>query len=291
MYISSDCIPCILKMLVDTSRLAGGGEGETKSVMENILRLKPLRGEFWDITSPEIIRDAWNMITERFGQNDPLKMIKDEQNSKALRAYPHAREIVQESIDPFLTALKLAIQGNAFDAMMGAQNDPTEGLAAKLDSLAIDLERVETLKERLARSARLVWFSDNCGEIVFDRLFIETLHRFYKVDVVYITRTVSILNDATLVDAKFVGLGKVATLIENGIEEPLAGTILAKTSPKVKGLVEEADLVISKGVGNYDTLTEERGIEGKISYLFHAKCQPCCRSQKANLGDLIVFSA
>jgi hypothetical protein len=137
----------------------------------------------------------------------------------------------------------------------------------------------------------VVWLSDNCGEIVFDRLLLETMRRFYKLDIVYITRTTPILNDATLTDASLVGLGEVATLMENGIEEPLAGTILAKTSPKVRRLVEEADLVISKGVGNYDSLTEEKGLNGKISYLFHAKCQPCCRSQKANLGDLIIFNS
>jgi damage-control phosphatase, subfamily I len=290
-HLSSDCLPCILKMLIETARLAGGGEEETKSVMKKILRLKPLRGELWGITSPEIIRDAWNLVTERFGERDPFKEIKKEQNRKALHAYPGAREIVEESKDPFLTALKLAIEGNAFDAMMGAENDPIEGLAAKLDGLTIDPDHVESLKERLARSTRLAWFSDNCGEIVFDRLLIETIHRLHKVDIAYITRTIPILNDATRADAEFVGLGKLTTLMENGIEEPLAGTILTKTSPKVKELVEEADLVISKGVGNYDSLTEEKGLEGKISYLFHAKCQPCCRSQKANLGDLIVFNS
>jgi uncharacterized protein with ATP-grasp and redox domains len=71
----------------------------------------------------------------------------------------------------------------------------------------------------------------------------------------------------------------------------LAGTILAKTSTKVRELVEEADLVISKGVGNYDSLTEEKGLKGKISYLFHAKCHPCCASQNMKLGDLIVFNS
>ena len=291
MHIWSDCIPCIVKMALETCRLAGGQEEEVKKIMEKVLALKPLRGEFWETTSPEIVRDAWNIITERFGQRDPLKKLKDEQNNKALQAYPRAKVTVEESKDPFLTALKLSIEGNAFDAMIGAGSDPTKGLAEKLDGLVIDLDHVKTLKERLVRSKRVVWLSDNCGEIVFDRLLLETMRRFYKLDIVYITRTTPILNDATLTDASLVGLGEVATLMENGIEEPLAGTILAKTSPKVRRLVEEADLVISKGVGNYDSLTEEKGLNGKISYLFHAKCQPCCRSQKANLGDLIIFNS
>jgi damage-control phosphatase, subfamily I len=291
MHIWSDCVPCILKMAAETCRLSGGREEEIKRMMEEILKLKPLRGEFWNITSPEIIRDAWNMITERFGQDDPLKKIKDEQNRKALQAYPRAKEIVNKSEDPFLTALKLSIEGNAFDAMMGAGNDPTEGLTAKLDSLTINPDHVETLKERLARSAHVLWFSDNCGEIVFDRLFVETMRRFYKVDIVYVTRTVPILNDATLTDAEFVGIGNVATLMENGIQEPIAGTILAKTASTVRELVEKADLLISKGVGNYDSLTEESEIKGKISYLFHAKCHPCCASHNVKLGDLIVFNS
>ena len=120
-HIWSDCIPCILKMSLETSRLAGGREDEVKSIVEEILRLKPPRGELWDITSPEIVRDAWYIITEKFGQRDPLRKIKDEQNSKALQCYPHAREVVLGSKDPFLTALKLSIEGNAFDAMIGAR--------------------------------------------------------------------------------------------------------------------------------------------------------------------------
>lgn len=291
MKIHPDCIPCILKMSLETSRLSSGREDEVKDIMEEVLRLKPMRGERWDITSPEVVRDIWNIIRKKSGQDDPLRAIKDGQNSKALKAYPRAKEIVLKSKDPFLSALKLSIGGNALDAMIGANNDPTEEMATKIDSLTIDLDHVETLRERLARSAHLIWFSDNCGEIVFDRLFIEIIPMFYKVDIVYVTRTVPILNDATLRDAEFVGLGKIVTLMENGIEEPIAGTILSKVSEKVRGLVVRADLLIAKGVGNYDSLTEEKGLDGKISYLFHGKCLPCCSTQNVGPGDLVVFNA
>jgi uncharacterized protein with ATP-grasp and redox domains len=99
-----------------------------------------------------------------------------------------------------------------------------------------------------------------------------------------------ILNDATMKDAIFVGLDQVAPVVENGINVPFPGTIISKLSPEVKKSVEESELVISKGVGNYDSLTEETQLRGKISFLFHGKCLPSCAPSGHPLGALVVFN-
>jgi len=219
---------------------------------------------------------------------DPLKDRRTEQNRKALNIYPFVKELLHESTDPILEALKFAIAGNSIDAMLDAKS----GIDRKMISFlsGINPKAVEEFKKRLEKAGKIVYFTDNCGEIVFDRLLIETMRAEYDCRITVITRTVPVLNDATLEDALSVGLGEVASVMENGIKEPLPGTILSKVSPEVLAAVNEADLVISKGGANYETLTEEDGITGKTTYLFQAKCYPYCKAHNVPLGALIVYN-
>jgi len=82
----------------------------------------------------------------------------------------------------------------------------------------------------------------------------------------------------------------VAAVAENGIPEPLPGTVLEKASPELKALMEEGDLIISKGGGNYDSLTEEEGLKGKVTFLFQAKCHPYCTLHRSPLGGLVLYN-
>jgi damage-control phosphatase, subfamily I len=290
MFIWSDCIPCTLRMSMETARLIMKNEEQVRSFMKDILLLKPLRGENWQIISPEVVKEVLLKLQAITGETDPFKSIKIEQNMAALRMFSSVKEVVLKSRDPFLDALKFAVAGNALDAMIGAKEDPEKNIVNKLDSFIIDLENVHELKKRLSKTKKLIYVSDNCGEIVFDKLFLETIHGLYDFDVTFITRTVPVLNDAVLGDAQAVGMGDVAHLIENGIFEPFPGTLLRKVAPEVRKLIEGSDFIISKGVGNYDSLTEEESLKGKISFLFHAKCHPCCKTHKVPLGALIVYN-
>ncbi|MGD9321226.1 MAG: ARMT1-like domain-containing protein, partial [Desulfobacteraceae bacterium] len=119
----------------------------------------------------------------------------------------------------------------------------------------------ETFKEfvgKLNSAKRLLYIGDNAGEIVFDKLLVETIREGQDIEVFFVVKSVPVLNDATLKEAQYVGVDKVATVIENGIDSPLPGTILKRCSREVRELVEGADLIISKGGANFDTLDEER---------------------------------
>lgn len=290
MLIWPDCIPCILKMSVGVARLAIKDEEKVRRAMDQVLGISHLRGEDWQVTSPEITSQAWLKIREVSGQDDPLKEVKAEQNTRALQVYPLAKEIVSKSPDPFLQALKFAIAGNSLDAMVTVKEGLTDDLIEALGKLPVDLEGVRIFRERLDKSRKIVYFTDNCGEIVFDKLFLEVIRQTYQGQITIVTRTMPILNDATMKDAIFVGLDQVAPVVENGINVPFPGTIISKLSPEVKKSVEESELVISKGVGNYDSLTEETQLRGKISFLFHGKCLPSCAPSGHPLGALVVFN-
>ena len=196
-----------------------------------------------------------------------------------------------QSRDPLLEALKLSIGGNSIDAMRPPKEQPTEELIERLVELAIRPEDVEGLKERLGKARRIVYLGDNCGEIVFDKLLIELIREIYDPEVVFVTRTLPVLNDATFQDALAVGMDRVVRVVENGISEPFTGTTLEMVSPEVMALIEGSDLVISKGGGNYDTLTEEQEVRGKVSFFLRAKCHVYCSIHQVPLDALIVHNS
>jgi uncharacterized protein with ATP-grasp and redox domains len=286
-----DCIPCILRMSLDVGGLASMDESQLRELVREVLNSPYLSGEGCKVTPPEVIRDVWLKIYELTGEADPVKPVKAQENRKALQSYPVAKEVVSKSPDPLLQAVKLAAIGNSLDLMGDAKEEPMREINETLSKFVVDSGAVEALKGRLSKARRLVYLGDNCGEIVFDRLFIEFIRETHDPDVTFVTRTFPVLDDATLQDALTVGMDKVARVMENGISEPLPGTILEKASPQVRGLIEESDLVISKGGGNHDTLTEEESLSGKVSYLVQAKCHPYCTIYQVPLGALIVHNS
>lgn len=288
MLLWPDCIPCILKMSLEAGRLTIKDESKIKDFISIVSNLKPLCGNNWQITAGEVVRDVWYILTEFTGNQDPMKELKADLNNRALEIYPYAKELILKSTDPFTTALKFSIAANALDIMVSMGNNKAERIIPVLEGFALSMKNVETLRERLGKARKLVFLSDNCGEIVFDRLLLEVLRRIYDLDITVVTRTLPVLNDATLQDTLSAGLGEEVEVIENGILEPLAGTILAKVSPQVRSLVEKADLLISKGGANYDCLTEEPTVEGKVTYLLHGKCYPYCFENNVSMGTLIV---
>lgn len=288
MLIWPDCIPCTLRMSMNIARIAVKDEAQITEFTKEVLKLDYYSGNNWNITSPEIIRDVWFIMQTILGVKDPLKQMKKEQNDAALKIYPYAKKYISTSSDPFLECLKFAISGNSIDIMTGSTKKPTKKIIKELQKGSINLKQVDLLKERLNKAKSVVYFGDNCGEIVFDKLLIETIRQYYDLKITFITRTISVLNDVTMEDALYVGMDNTAAVIDNGTAEPIPGTILKTVSPEVKKLVSEADLVISKGGGNYDSLSEEKSLIGKCTFLIQSKCEPYSTLHQIPLGDLIV---
>src|SRR4030042_2710387 len=241
MKIWPDCIPCILKMSLETAHLVMKDENQVRRFMKHILKLKYFRGEDWRVTSPEVIKIVWLKLLRVSGEVDPMKEIKREQNSKALEIYPVAKRSVLESHDPLLAAIKLSIAGNAIDAMTKIRGETPGEILERLSKLKIDVKKLDLLKERLKKTRKLVYLGDNCGEIIFDKLLMEVLNEMYHLDITFVTRTFPVMNDATLQDALSIDIGQVAQIMENGVHEPLPGTILKKISRELKTKIEASD--------------------------------------------------
>lgn len=290
MLIWPDCIPCTVKMGLQVGRKVLKDENKVMDLMKDVLRLESLNGSAANLTSPEIILDIWSLITRMAGDRDPLREVKREQNEAMLRLYPEIRRSVFAATDPFSEAVRLAIIGNSIDALVDGLDRGAAGMVDQFSGQTVDSERVQTFRSRVERAERILYFTDNCGEIVLDRILIEVLKKFLGATVTVIARTFSAMNDATVEDARFVGLDAVAQVLENGIEKPLAGTMLNAVSPRILTLIEKADLLIFKGGGNYDTMTEEPSVVGKTSFLFQAKCHPYSALHHLPVGSLVIVN-
>jgi uncharacterized protein with ATP-grasp and redox domains len=275
MFIKPDCIPCILKMTISSLRQLSLDQKTIKALYSDILEIPALRGQVWDITSPAIIEEVWEKIVAKVNSRDPFYDVKSNQNEKILALYPFIEKTVNQASDPLKMAVKLSILGNSMDFMVADSSLTIEKSIVEKAKLPLADEYYDKFKQQLEATGHLLIFGDNAGEIVFDRLLIETIKTFYQPQITFVVRSVPTLNDATLSEATAVGIHKIATLIENGIDGPLPGTVLSRCSDEVNERVRQADLIISKGGGNFDTLDEERKhLNKKISFLLLSKCAP-----------------
>jgi damage-control phosphatase, subfamily I len=274
MKISVDCIPCNINAALKAIRELTIEEKSARDLVAEIMEIPALRGRDWSLTGSQLIEQVFRRITVACENPDPFRRRKDGQNEKCLELYPWLKKLVIESEDPLFTAVNLAIAGNSIDPMgYLSSQEVEEAIQGSLEH-PVPLSRFLDLKNRLEESSLLIYLGDNCGEIVFDKLLIETIKSHYDIDVTFVVRSVPALNDATMREAAFVGMTNMVTVMENGIDGPLPGTILSRCSEQLRTLWSHADLVISKGGGNFDSLDEEQNVTTPIYYLLICKCIP-----------------
>ena len=289
MLLRPDCIPCILRMTITSLRKLPLDENAIRDLYTDILVIPALHGLDWDTTAVEVIGDIWRKIVKRLNTPDPFSLEKSHQNKKIMDLYPYLEKMVNAAADPIYMAVKLSILGNSMDLMVADTSVTIENSISEKVKMPLSDQNYSKFRQQLKASKHLLIFGDNAGEIVFDKLLIETIKKIYQQEITYVVRSVPTLNDATLKEAKSVGLDKIATVIENGIDGPLPGTLLSRCSDEVNDLVRRSDLVISKGGGNFDTLDEERKhLNKNISFLLLSKCVPYCNHFDTNLYQPIL---
>jgi damage-control phosphatase, subfamily I len=277
MLLKPDCIPCILKMSASAIRKLTDDEEVLKELTIKVLQIPALRGLDWDLSSPEVIEQVMGKMIETFQTPDPFKDLKAEQNQRGLELYPHLQHLIQESTDPLFTAVLLAIQGNAIDLMVSDRSIEVEKALGQELQQPIDEKSFLAFRDKLEKARLLVYLGDNSGEIVFDRILIETIRSLVDLEVVFVVRNFPALNDVTLREAEQIGMDQIARVITNGLEAPVPGTILSRCSSEFRDLFQKADLIISKGGGNFDSLEEEKSHSKDITFMLLSKCLPYCR--------------
>jgi len=283
-----DCIPCFYKQALDAVRIAGADEIIQKKIIDELSQLIP--NFSLETSPPEMGRAIYSLVGKISGVKDPFKEIKENSNKFALKLYPKLKQEINISEDRLLAAVKLSIIGNIID--YGAKN--SLNVVEEIDHLfqgnfMINNENSSTtfkynqFKESLNKVNTIIYLADNAGEVVFDRLLIEELVEELGKQVIYVVRGKPIINDALIEDAIFCGINKVAKITSSGSDAP--GTILKYCSPEFMELYQDAELIISKGQGNYESLSEE---DKSIFFLFKAKCSVIAEDVGCKVGDMVL---
>ncbi|MDD2513699.1 MAG: ARMT1-like domain-containing protein [Proteiniphilum sp.] len=228
---------------------------------------------------PVLSKELYRLFREKSGVADPYEQIKYQSNERLLGEYAMFREMIDQSDDPFETALRLAVAGNIIDYGVSDQYD-LEGTIARVLESPFAINHVRRLRRQLAEARTVLYLGDNAGEIVFDKLFIET---FRHPNLWYAVRGAPVINDATLKDAAQVRMEEVAQVIDNGYDAP--STLPEKCSPAFQQLYNEADLVISKGQGNLEGLINAP--RGNIYSLLMVKCDVIADSLGVTKGSFV----
>ncbi len=283
-----DCIPCFYRQALEAARLTGADEIVQKKIIDELSRLIPnfpLKA-----SPPEMGRTIHALVRKIIGVKDPFKEIKESSNKMALSLYPELKQEINNSEDKLLTAVKLSIAGNVIDYgvknSLNVEEEINKIFNKDFKSNAENNKtvfRYQEFKEILSKVNHIIYLADNAGEVVFDRLLIEELTEKLGKQVIYVVRGKPIINDALIEDAIFCGINKVAKITASGSDAP--GTILKYCSPEFIELFRKAELIISKGQGNYESLSEE---DESIFFLFKAKCPVIAKDVGCKVGDMVL---
>ena len=222
-------------------------------------------------TSPYMVYLFNQAYEKRFGKRASYREVKKKYNDLVLSMEESIRKKIELADDPLSESLVYARIGNYID--FGAMNHVDEQTFLSLfDDVGVhqrDSAAVESFVRQCSEAHKFLLLTDNCGEIVLDKLFIEQLKkRFPHLQVTVMVRGREVLNDATLEDAEYVGLDKVANVIDNG--DAVAGTIYEMLSDQARDELDNADVILAKGQGNYESLCRQ----GRhIFYSFLCKCE------------------
>jgi len=284
---SLQCIPCLIRQAVDISgRVFEKDQEQQQWIKETLKKLSDK--DFLGVSPPEISASFYQDLIGRSGIPDPYKDIKLQFNQMILSMEKQLQLRIDSSEDPLREALILAITGNIID--FGTPHGVSEESvlrqieASESSPLARDDSKI--LFQHLGRAKRLLYLGDNCGEIVFDKLFIKQLKQhFPDLHISYAVRGSAILNDVTEYDAEQIGMTGLVPVLSNGDFAP--GTRLDKVSAPFLKEYKQADLLISKGQGNLETLDEEQNKD--IYFLFMTKCALVSRKTKTPLHSLMCM--
>ncbi|MBN2453685.1 MAG: DUF89 family protein [Candidatus Omnitrophica bacterium] len=285
-----ECIPCFFKQALEAGRLSGADEKAQKRILDEVALNLP---EFSLASSPpETAKIIYGIVKKITREADPYADIKEKSNKLALGIYARLKKKVVSSRDSLLTAVELAIAGNIID--YGIKNtlnieeelkrilDREEDAIRKEGSSIFDYRH---FRAAVKRSKIILYLGDNAGEVVFDRILIEEIKGSGRdKNIIYAVKEKPVINDALRKDALAAGIGNSASIISSGVDTP--GTVLSFCSKEFLKIFKRADMVISKGQGNFEALSD---CKRHVFFLFMAKCPVIARDAGCKLGDIILL--
>lgn len=271
-----DCLPCFVKQALNAGRIATKDEEKIKELIDHVgCMLKDIP---MDNTPPQTGELVYRKIREITGVSDPYKNIKQASINMVLGMYPDLKQIVNKSDNRMLTAIRLAIVGNIIDFGVNKSFNLKEDMQ-KILKQDFAIFHFNEFLDQLNAAQSILYLGDNAGESVFDKLLIEELGK----PVTYVVRESPVINDVTFTDAINSGLDQVAKIISSGCSAP--GTILNCCNDNFMEKFKNADMIISKGQGNYEGLS---AVNRSVFFLLKAKCKVIAKDLNVMEDDIIL---
>ncbi len=278
---NSECIICQLKSIRRHLETVSIDESQRLDIIQSFLTY--LGSVDRKVSNPEMAAELNRLIGVYHSEKSIYHNEKQEFNQYMLQLYDHYLQLAQNSTDPLKTAVKLAIAGNIID--FGPEHSfSVDDTIQRVLKSELYIDDSEALFREINSAKKILYLGDNAGEIVMDKLFIQTMQR---PDVQFATRGFPVLNDVVSEDAEQVKMHEVCTVIDNGTDIP--STVLKKCSPEFVESFEKADLIISKGQGNLEGLLYER--HRNIFFLFTVKCDVIAKLTNTKKGDFVLMHA
>lgn len=279
------CIPCTVNATLDIALKATSDPSIIREVLLESLRWIPKA--FEEDTSPNVLHSQVFRITQKItGVRDPFKHVKTASNETALKVYPDLCETL-ESIRDYVEALRFCLKASIIGNMMDFEVHGHRFNLGSLESRFKDylkeplmIDDVDKLCGAISGGKKILYLADNAGEIVFDKLVAKCLKERWGCSVTMVVKGGPVLNDATLEDAEYVGLGEVCDKIVTTGDDTI-GIVMSRVSEEFKHALSDSDVVISKGQGNLESLIRlKKNIDKPICYVLRVKCEVVGR----NLG-------
>ncbi len=283
MKFSLECLPCYMRQTLESGKFITQDEAVHEKLMREALGT--LAKFNVNETDFETHRNLYKLIKSYCPNGDPFLSFKKEFNDICLGLEGYLNDLIIKSEDPFESAVRVSLAGNLIDSGIGTNLSREKLMQTIDDSLhqKISEEKIDDLRKNILQAKKILFIGDNTGEIVFDKIFIQNCIPTDKVT--YVVRGGPAMNDSTIEDARYVGIDKVVKVITTGIDLPAAAISLA--SEEFKKEYYSSDLIISKGMGNFEALMDETN---NIFFLLKIKCEVIlkCFKGKYNLGDIII---
>lgn len=271
-----DCYSCILRQSLHACRIAGADEDVQKKMIGKTLDILQVADPA--STPVKLVTHIQSLIRAETNCSDPYQKLKRGSTQLALSLYDGLKSLIENSDDPFDTAVRVSIAGNIIDFGAGETFDLHSNIQETLKK-DYAINHVADLKAQISKSGSILYIADNAGETVFDRLLIETI----GAPVQYVVRGGPALNDATYKDALEAGIDQVADIMSSGSQSP--GIVFGLCSEEFLEKYHHADVVIAKGQGNFESLSDE---DRSIFFLLQTKCEIIARDVGVPVHSIVA---
>lgn len=281
MNIDPACVECIINQSRRVADAIHADEQLGKKLTGSVQKMAP---DFsFEQSPPEVAADVYEMMADIAAKRDLYDEVKALSTQKAQQFMPLLRETIEASDTKLLTATKIAVAGNVIDLAAEVTFDLNEEIE-KIFETEFALNDFGRLQNALEDSGTLLYIGDNVGEHIFDYLYIETLLQLYpELEVTYMVRGNPIINDVTMEEALEAGFDRLCKVIDSGVNTP--GFVYDRANEASQKLFDSADLVITKGMGNYECLSPSPRTE--LCYLLKVKCNVVANSLGQSVGDIV----